>query len=835
MAKDRRLKPASSRYDFAGIATAGLAGLVVYAAYFPSDSVSVERGDALWFVAIAIVVSIVGSLRAGLERPDDSEAKTHGPSVPIGVGTASGAGRTEAGADGDETGRARGETSRLRIGRCWASRVADAAPLGIAAWMTIAAVASSPPGNLRNATNEAWVWWAWAVTFPVARRLLAPPRRRGAMLVLIAVIASGMAVHTLHQEWVSLPESRAAFREDPERVLRMAGVNAEPGSAEWMTFENRLLDGGPTATFALANSLAAPLAVGLVIAVASGIYRWRRLSIAQRVGWLTATVVILAALVATRSRSGLIAAAFGAAVVPFLRGRLRGARRIRLGIALAVAMTALGAVAIARWGDREWVEQAPASLGYRFQYWRSTWELAVDRPWFGAGPGNFQPIYERYREPSAHEQIADPHNFFVETLAAGGFVPAVLLASWLVAIGMLVWERAHRGGERMPVSGAGRLSESGAVGESGAGASRRGSAPLIPKRTTESEPPWVFRGGIASLAAVWLIAAAVGQLPDWEAHLIAVPFAIVVGLLVRGDGAVGAGAALIAVLFHLSVSGGWTVPGVATTVWMLAAVVCGSPGSAVAGGVADTPDETSPEKRLRPRGRRWFAVAAGAGLLLTLVFGSIRPIQRRDLSMLRAEIAFESGRAAAARRHLTEAMRADPWSAEPALWMADSFRWELADGPDRPDVRERWEVAIAETVARGGEDPAMYRVLGEQRIHVYQRHGRVSDLRGAHEMFLTAAGWSPSHQWLAAQAAVTSAAIGNDAEADRWAERARRLARLGGSVARALERQLVSPAEPLGRRASAGPVKLPASELLADRLEPDRLEPDRRSPRNQPQ
>ena len=829
MAKDRRLKPASARYDVVGIATAGLAGLVVYAAYFPSDSVAVERGDALWFVAIAFIVAIVGCL--GLPRPGakDTEVDAVEPSKP--------------------------SDARATL----ASRVADGAPLAIAVWMTVAAVATSPPGNLRNATNEAWVWWAWAVTFPVARRLLADPRRRGAMLVLVAAIAVGMAVHALHQEWVSLPESRAAFRENPERVLRMAGVNAEPGSAEWMTFENRLLDGGPTATFALANSLAAPLLVGLVIAVASGLFRWGRLSVPQRIGWTAAIVVIGTALVATRSRSGLIAAAFGVALVPLLRGRLPDARRARLGIIVAVAVTALGGVAITRWGDREWVEQAPTSLGYRFQYWKSTWELAADRPWFGAGPGNFQAIYERYREPSAHEQIADPHNFFVETLAAGGFVPVAMLVAWLVSIGILGWRR-HASGEMPSSSGSGRLSESGEGTKGGRSDSSNAT------RATPPSPAWVFRGGLASLVAVWLFAAAVGQMPDWEAHLIAVPFAIVVAVLVRsvgegsdgsfvakpagasvigasvigasgagasgagasgarvsGAGAVVTGAALIAVFLHLSVSGGWTVPGVAMTVWVLAAVVCGSP------------DRRFSASGTGRRGQRGIAIAAGTGLLLILVFGSIRPNQQRDLSMLRSEIAFESGRVAAARRHLREAVHADPWSADPTLWLADSFRWELAEGPDRPDVREAWESAITETLTRCGEDPTMYRLLGEQRIHVYQRHGRVSDLRAAHELFLTAAGWSPSHQWLAAQAAVTAGAIGNDGEADRLAERAQWLAGLGGNIARALERQLVSRAEPFGRRASGGPVKLPASELLADRLEEGGLEPDRPLPRNDPQ
>ena len=56
-------------------------------------------------------------------------------------------------------------------------------------------------------------------------------------------------------------------------MLALAGINAPPGSSERMVFANRLMDGGPTATFALANSLAAMLLFGVVLAV--GVLRFR--------------------------------------------------------------------------------------------------------------------------------------------------------------------------------------------------------------------------------------------------------------------------------------------------------------------------------------------------------------------------------------------------------------------------------------------------------------------------------------------------------------------------------------------------------------------------------
>ena len=36
-----------------------LAGAIVYLAYYPSDSVAVEQGDALWFTLLAVLTATV--------------------------------------------------------------------------------------------------------------------------------------------------------------------------------------------------------------------------------------------------------------------------------------------------------------------------------------------------------------------------------------------------------------------------------------------------------------------------------------------------------------------------------------------------------------------------------------------------------------------------------------------------------------------------------------------------------------------------------------------------------------------------------------------------------
>ena len=175
-----------------------LAGTVVYLSYYPSDSVAVEKGDALWFGALAIVISMV-----------------------VWAGRAWLGSRVVAQSANALSGNDSAWLNASRI-----NRSLDIIPWALAAWMMLAALNSSPPGNLRMATNEAWLWISAAAIFTSARRLMARISARRAMLVLLVICGTGLAVHGLHQYFISLPENRAEYQQDPERILQLAGVAA---------------------------------------------------------------------------------------------------------------------------------------------------------------------------------------------------------------------------------------------------------------------------------------------------------------------------------------------------------------------------------------------------------------------------------------------------------------------------------------------------------------------------------------------------------------------------------------------------------------------------------
>jgi O-antigen ligase len=61
------------------------------------------------------------------------------------------------------------------------------------------------------------------------------------------------------------------------------------------------------------------------------------------------------------------------------------------------------------------------------EYWPATWQMIVEHPWFGVGPGNFGGSYPHYMAESAGEVIKDPHNFALEIWATCGIFALLAL------------------------------------------------------------------------------------------------------------------------------------------------------------------------------------------------------------------------------------------------------------------------------------------------------------------------------------------------------------------------------------------------------------------------
>lgn len=824
-----------------GLAIGMLAGSIVYVAYYPSDSIAVEKGDALWFCALAIGVFTLARLariwdffyaRLPNDSPTDDGAEGRQITRVSNVASESNINPVSNAAAVQNH---PGGPSVLRL----ANVGLDVIPWLLAGWMMLAAFATSPPGNLRMATNEGWLWVAGACLFTTARISLRSLSVRQTILGLLIICGCGHAVHGMHQYLISLPTNRVEYRLDPEAVLREAMIDAPPGSAERMVFENRLMDGGPTATFALANSLAAALLVSVVLSGGLLLFSWRQLSWMQRGGWLLTSLLIVSCLLATRSRSALLAMLVAFALLLISASRLLQSRRRWIGwglVGLFLAGTA-GVVFLALFGNREWFEQAPASLAFRFQYWRSTWQMVLEHPWFGAGPGNFQSIYERYRELTATEQIAEPHNLLIETLASGGFIGLGLLLLIGGCSGVVVWIRAHASNDPARASSDPARASSdparasiatGHLDAGGLDASARlhppretarcgdgkhGSRNLIEQRTISR---WVWLGALLSLAMIWTLGWISRQTPDPDASLFVLPIAAMVAWLVLSsvnklrsqDLDILLFIAMVAMAIHLMISGGWTVPGVALLIWIATGMLVRVQYDATA-----SIGQTDRRQIRLPRGAA-LACCSGLALLLALWWYSLRPVEQQRRWMTRVADAQWNGRSDQTRLALDKAVAADPWSPDAVLWKADFYRWQLIRDPDDAAARQRWETALQQSLARAGDDPTVYRMAGSQQLHLYQKWGLPDDLEAAARSFDQLLRWSPANQWAFAQMAAIEKARGNVDSAQKLAEMADKLSRMGGNIERSLSRQMVYSAEIIGGAADRGPIRDSADHLL---------------------
>ena len=732
----------------------GSAGaLAVYVAYYPSDSIAVENGDGLWLAVLAIAWM---TLVAAVSWPRVNS-----------------------------------------IGQSGLEWI-DIAAGSLATWMMVAAFLNSGQSDLRMGTNEAWWWATAAALFIAARRTFCLRSVRQAFLLLTVCITLGLAIDALHQDWISLPTTRASYVADPDAVIASMGLDAPPGSSTRMILENRLMDGGPTATFALANSLAAVLLLG-VVAVAGGLrFGWTNLCGRSKAALFACLVVLVPALVAVRSRSALIAAILGSLMLWMINkeskrtessdtrtlfettavGKLRDLMR---GKAVAWALGFIGILAggtlsLAMFGNPEWIGQAPASLAFRLQYWAATLRMMMDHPLLGAGPGNFQSLYDRYRAISTTEQIADPHNFLLETLAAGGPIALLLLLAIFV-LGFKAMGRRRDGDESKEIA-------------------------------SSSDARVVLIGGAVMLGVIWFLGLLTLHTPDFSSHRFAIPVAIGLGWLIRSvfsklqerqlDQIYGVGFAVMMV--HLLVSGGWTVPGVAFWVWLLLAGLTRLPVG-------------SPTAELSSKRSGWVALIGLVGLLL-LTFLSIRPVTQQTWLMSLADASLRQGNVGKSTRVLKEAVDADPWSTKALMLQSEVLHREIIRQKNRSTARKTYEQCTEAIGERSGPNPTIDRQLATQRLHLYQVFGKTDDLENAQRLLRSAWLGSPANQWVVAQLAEI-AIVKKSQDAAKLAERAEVLSQLGNNLERALHLQLLYIAEPIGDQAALKPVRKPASERLS--------------------
>ncbi len=410
----------------------------------------------------------------------------------------------------------------------------------------------------RPALNMFWQWVAMGVGYFLVRQLVRSPGEQRALLLVMIGLAVGLAAIGIHQYYFAFPQSHAEYemyKDDPETVYSQTGRWLPVDSPERKRFEDRLYSAEPYATFALANSLAGFLLPWFVLLMAIGLAPGgnRHLRIRFRVVTVILLLILAACLLLTKSRSAMLAAALGVGVCVAMSARAWLGAKLRLAASLlAVGLLVVAAgLALASF-DRGLLSQAGKSMGYRLQYWQSTWQMIGDHPWWGCGPGQFQDSYTAYKLPAASEEIADPHNFLLEIWSTAGTPSALAMVA---VLGLLAWSvrRALPGVANDPSDAEGGQGSPGQVA-------------------------WIYGGAAVGLplgaAAAVIAQQPVGALP-WSLAALAVALTLMAGQpWVRGGALPSGGVvwAAGAMLVHLMAAGGISDPAMASSLWLLIAL-----------------------------------------------------------------------------------------------------------------------------------------------------------------------------------------------------------------------------------------------------------------------
>lgn len=325
-------------------------------------------------------------------------------------------------------------------------------------WISFAWMLSSG-GNLRTGFNLCWEWTAIGTTVFALRQAVREPIERQDLLRLLIAIGIAFAGIGLWQHYVSYrttiadyerlrqqydtlvskAQSRGLSRLEQNEFQQLSfqiqqlQIPLEGPARE--VFERRLADNRqPVGRWALTNSLGGVLAVTLIL-ILPGIKATSR----ARWGSLLILLPVAVCLWKTQSRTawvGALAGIFFYALREFSKSEGFYRRSV---IGSLVAGSVLGGVVLV-WGmsglDRIDFDSnyALRSLQFRLQYWSGSLAMLADAPLFGSGPGNFREHYLQYKLAASSEQIADPHNSFLDLWANGGVVALAggLLIAFLV-------------------------------------------------------------------------------------------------------------------------------------------------------------------------------------------------------------------------------------------------------------------------------------------------------------------------------------------------------------------------------------------------------------------
>jgi O-Antigen ligase len=189
-------------------------------------------------------------------------------------------------------------------------------------------------------------------------------------------------------------------------------------------FERRIQANEAQGFFPHSNVASSYLVLCLLVATGVAVELWRRVrSSAEVVAPIAMSVVgvaMLAAIGLTKSLGGFVSLGAGLLLTAALMKwhRWIDANRRK---AFAIGWIGFGVGVVAAVGHGAYHGSLPgASLNFRWQYWTASAEMIADHPWTGVGRENFGRNYLHYKSIESSEEVANPHNLFVQAASDWG-------------------------------------------------------------------------------------------------------------------------------------------------------------------------------------------------------------------------------------------------------------------------------------------------------------------------------------------------------------------------------------------------------------------------------
>jgi len=603
-------------------------------------------------------------------------------------------------------------------------------------------------GNARASWNTSWQWLGLGTSYFVIRQLLDRGASGRALAVVMVSLAITLSLQGFYESFHIIPQRYHRFFHSDESVrqnmLEDAGILAPLGTPLRYHFESRLRSSEPAATFSLTNSLAGFLTPWLVMLVGISLLATRRSDAGppRPTAWhrrlqriapeLLFCLLVGFCLILTKSRSSWVAIISVVMIGLLLRGRRAGSGQAwRLAAGLLVTTLLLGTAAfMLKRLDSMVFSQTLESLSYRFEYWFASLRIIADNPLFGVGPGNFQDYYTLHMLPTAHEVVADPHNWLLEIWTTGG---TLSLAALLLLFVMLV--RQLRRQPDQPETGP----QSPALRRSVYAGAVAGMLLALPYSLLVGSP---LDATTVVLVGLLVLVAVIARFSDWVQD----------GLLPRWLVL----AALAGWSIHLLAAGGITAPGVSQAGWLLLALSLAT---------------TASGSNLAPQ-RILVVMLCLLATVAGLIVWGYQPMTASRSEVIEAQALQIQNRHQQAMRMMEQACQTDPLWPQPALELAMLHHAYWGQGEEAAMHRSAFAAAAEMVRTRDSHSATTHALIGTCYLVASQRTGDVEDLSQARICFAEAQRLFPTNSRILAQLAWTCWLLGDDQSARTWAEQA---------------------------------------------------------------